>query len=193
MPEEIRVVLLLLHLVAMLFMAAPLYALIVVNERARFTVPPGYNTDRYMENIIKNQPVRCYAYLVVILITGILLTWARGWIWTDWALIAKIVVFALLTSLLSYVHFNIQPRIESILAGCNPGQEIPADQRPILLVWRLRRKRLGAICLFLVLTALIMGVRVTWGYAPWLVAIFMIAAVLFAWRAYRKPLPFGWF
>lgn len=193
MPEEIRVVLLLLHLVAMLFMAAPLYALIVVNERARFKVPPGYNTDRYMENIIKNQPVRCYAYLAVILITGILLTWARGWIWTDWALIAKIVVFALLASLLSYVHFNIQPRIESILAGCNPGQEIPADQRPTLLAWRLRRKRLGAICLFLVLTALIMGVRVTWGYAPWLVAIFMIAAVLFAWRAYRKPLPFGWF
>ncbi len=35
MSPEIRVVVLLLHLVAMLFMAAPLYTLIVVNERAR--------------------------------------------------------------------------------------------------------------------------------------------------------------
>ncbi len=78
MSAEIRAVLLLLHLVAMLFMAAPLYMLIIVNERARFNIPPGYNTDRYMENIIKKQPMRCYAYMAVILITGILLTWARG-------------------------------------------------------------------------------------------------------------------
>lgn len=53
MPTEARAVVLLLHLVAMLFMAAPLYALITVNERARFAVPPNYNTDRYLENVIK--------------------------------------------------------------------------------------------------------------------------------------------
>ncbi len=35
MSPEIRAVVSLLHLVAMLFMAAPLYALITVNERAR--------------------------------------------------------------------------------------------------------------------------------------------------------------
>jgi len=193
MSPEIRAVVLLLHLVAMLFMAAPLYALITVNERARFAVPPNYNTDRYLENVIKNQPIRCYAYLAVILVTGILLTWARGWIWTDWALIAKLVAFTALVWLLSYVHFNIQPRIERILAGCNPGEEVPTEQRPTLLAWRMRRKRLAAICLFLVLTALIMGVRVTWGYAPWLAAVFMAAAALFAWRVYRKPMRFGWF
>lgn len=193
MPLEARVVVLLLHLIAMLFMAAPLYMLVIVNERARFAVPPGYNTDRYMENIIKGQPVRCYAYLAVILITGILLTWAKGWIWTDWALIAKLLVFAILLGLLSYVHFGIQPRIEQILAGTNLGEQLPAEKRPTLLRWRLRRKRLSATCLFLVLIALIMGVRVTWGYAPWLVAVFMVAAALFAWRAYRRPVPWGWF
>ena len=71
MAPEIRVVVLLLHLVAMLFMAAPLYALITVNERARFAAPPNYNTDRYLENVIKNQPIRCYAYLAVILVTAV--------------------------------------------------------------------------------------------------------------------------
>ncbi len=193
MPTEVRVVVLLFHLIAMLFMAAPLYALITVNERARFAVPPNYNTDRYLENVIKRQPIRCYTYLAVILVTGILLTWARGWIWTDWALIAKLVAFTALTWLLSYVHFNIQPHIERIMDKLKPGEEVPAEQRPTLLRWRSRRKRLAGICLFLVLTALIMGVRVTWGYAPWLAAVFMIAAALFSWRVYRNPVRFGWF
>ncbi len=193
MPLEARIVVLLLHLVATLFMAAPLYMLIIVNERARFSVPPGYNTDRYLENIIKGQPIRCYTYLAVILVTGILLTWAKGWIWTDWALITKMVAFALLAGLLSYVHFKIQPRIERILAGCKPGEEIATEDRPTLLAWRMRRKRLSGICLFLVLTALIMGVRVTFSYMPWYVAVaFTVAAALFAWRVYRTPVRLGW-
>jgi len=178
----------------MLFMAAPLYALITVNERARFTAPPNYNTDRYLENVIKNQPLRCYAYLAVILVTGILLTWARGWIWTDWALIAKMVAFALMVSLLSYVHFTIQPHIESILTGWKPGEEVPAEKRATFLAWRGRRKRLAGICLFLVLTSLMMGLRVTFSYMPWqVVVVFMVAAALFAWRVYRTPVRFGWF
>lgn len=193
MSPEVQVVVLLLHLVATLFMAAPLYMLIIVGERARFAVPPNYNTDRYMENIIKGQPIRCYAYMTVILITGILLTWAKGWIWTDWALIAKLVVFTILLGLLSYVHLGIQPHIEAILAGIKPGEELAATERPTLVAWRMRRKRLAGTCLFLVLTAVIMGVRVTWGYAPWLAAVFMVAAALFAWRAYRRPVPWGWF
>jgi len=192
MSPEIRVVVLLFHLIAMLFMAAPLYALITVNERARFPVPPNYNTDRYLENVIKGQPIRCYAYLAVIAVTGILLTWARGWIWTDWALIVKLVASTAIGFLLSYVHFNIQPRIESILDKLKPGEEVSVEDRVTLLVWRGRRKRLAGICLFLVLTAVIMGVRVTWGYAPWLAVVFLVAAALFAWRVYRKPVRFGW-
>ncbi len=192
MSQEVYIVVLLLHLVAMLFMAAPLYALITVNERARFAVPPNYNTDRYLENVIKRQPIRCYAYLAVILVTGILLTWYKGWIWTDWALIAKLVVVTAIAWLLSYVHFGIQPHIERIMDKLKPGEEVPAGDRPTLLAWRSRRKRLAGICLFLVLTGLIMGVKVTWGYAPWLAAVFMVAAALFAWRVYRTPVRFGW-
>jgi len=193
MPTEVRAAMMLLHLIATLFMAAPLYALISVNERARFTVPPNYNTDRYLENMIKHQPIRCYAYLAALFITGILLTWARGWIWLDWALIAKLVSATTMVFLLSYVHFNIQPHIEAVLDKLKPGEEVSAEDRTTLIFWRSRRKRLAGICLFLVLTALIMGVRVTWGYAPWLVAVFMVGAALFAWRVYRTPVRLGWF
>lgn len=197
MPTDVRVVVLLFHLLAMLFMAAPLYALLAVNERGRFTIPPNYNTDRYLENILKNQPLRCYAYLAVITVTGILLIWAKattGWIWwTDWALIIKLVVTALLFTLLSYVHLTIQPRVESVINKLKPGEEVPAADRPTLVRWRSRRKRLAATCLFLVLTALIMGLRVTLSYAPWLVAVFILLAALFAWRVYRTPVRLGWF
>ncbi len=193
MSTEVYIVVLLFHMVAMLFMAAPLYALLAVGERGRFTIPPNYNTDRYLENFLKSQPIRCYAYLAVILVTGILLTWSKGWIWTDWALIAKLVAFTGLVSLLSYVHFTIQPHIESILTGWKPGEEVPSEKKATFLAWRGRRKRLAVFCLFLVLTGLIMGVRVTYGYAPWLAAVFTVAAALFAWRVYRNPVRFGWF
>ena len=194
MSPEVQIVVLLLHLVATLFMAAPLYALMAVNERGRFTIPPNYNTDRYLENILKNQPVRCFGYLTVILITGVLLTWYKGWIWTDWALITKLVAFAALVSLLSYVHFTIQPNIDKILTGWKPGEEVPPDKKQSFLAWRGRRKRLAGVCLFLVLTSLVMGLRVTFSYMPWYLAIvFVIAAALFAWRVYRKPVRFGWF
>ncbi len=193
MPTEVYHVFLMLHLVATMFMAAPLYALISVNERARFTVPPNYNTDRYLENLIKHQPIRCYTYLAVLFVTGILLTWARGWIWLDWALIAKLVASTAMVFLLSYVHFTIQPHVESILDKIKPGEEVPAEDKATLLAWRSRRKRLAGICLFLVLTALIMGVRVTFGYAPWLAVVFLVAAALFTWRVYRTPIRSGWF
>ncbi len=193
MPTEVRIVVLLFHLLAMLFMAAPLYALLAVNERGRFGLPPNYNTDRYLENILKNQPIRCFAYLAVILVTGVLLIWSKGWIWTDWALIIKLVAFTALVSLLSYVHFTIQPHIETILTGWKPGEEIPADKKMSFLAWRGRRKRLAGTCLFLVITSLIMGLRLTWGYAPWLAAVFTLGAALFAWRVYRTPVRFGWF
>src|SRR3989304_8460020 len=103
MPEEARVTVLLLHLIAMLFMAAPLYMLIIVNERARFAVPPGYNTDRYMENIIKAQPQRCYAFLGVILVSGAILLWGAGLdlaaVAANWALLLKIGIFVVLLAL----------------------------------------------------------------------------------------------
>ncbi len=193
MSTQVQIVVLLLHLVAMLFMAAPLYALLSVGERGRFTVPPNYNTDRYLENMLKSQPLRCYVHLAVVLVTGVLLTWYKGWMWTDPELIVKLVAFIALVSLLSYVHFTIQPHIESILTGWKPGEEVPAEKKSDFLAGRGRRKRLAGICLFLVLTSLIMGVRITWVYAPWLAAVFVVLAALFAWRVYRTPVRLGWF
>ena len=195
--ENWRSILLAIHLVAMLFMAAPLYMLIIVNERARFGLPPGYNTDRYMENIIKKQPIRCYAYLGVILVTGLLLVWITGLGWgsliLDWTLAIKILTFILLSSFLSYIHFGVQPKIESILSTVKPDGLLPDETKPKLLSLRTRRKRFSGLCLFLVLTSLLAGTRLTLGLSPLIFFVFVVLSALFAYRAYKVPLPKGWF
>jgi hypothetical protein len=195
--EEWRSIILVIHLVSTLFMAAPLYMLIIVNERAKFGLPPGYNTDRYMENIIKRQPVRCYAYLVVILITGLLLIWITGLGWislfSDWTLAIKVGAFILLTSFLSYIHFGLQPKIETILSALKPDGLLPEEVKPKLVVLRMRRKKFSGVCLFLVLTSLLAGAKLTLGLSPIIFFIFVVLSALFAWRAYKVPLPRGWF
>ena len=61
------------HLLAAVFMAAPLYALLAVNERGRFGTAITHNLDDYLEGMIRRQPLRCYAYLAMLLLTGLLL------------------------------------------------------------------------------------------------------------------------
>ncbi len=195
--ENWRSVILAIHLVATLFMAAPLYMLIIVNERARFGLPPGYNTDRYMENIIKKQPIRCYAYLGVIFATGLLLVWitGRGWtsLFSDWTLATKVVTFILLTGFLSYIHLGVQPKIETILSTVKPDSILPDESKPRLLGLRTRRKRFSGLCLFLVLTSLLAGTRLTLGLSALIFFVFVALSALFAYRAYKVPLPKGWF
>ncbi len=195
--ENWRSIILAIHLVAMLFMAAPLYMLIIVNERARFGLPPGYNTDRYMENIIKKQPIRCYAYLGVILATGLLLIWTtrRGWttLFTDWTLLIKVVTFILLVGFLSYIHFRVQPKIERVLSSIKQDGLLPDSEKPKLIALRTRRKKFSGLCLFLVLTALLAGSKLTLGLTPFMFFILVALSALFAYRAYKVPVPKGWF
>lgn len=68
----------------------------------------------------------------------------------------------------------------------------PEDLVPKLVRLRRIRKRLSAVCLFLVLTAVIFGVKVLGGLDPALAVVFVVAAALFAWRAYRAPVRAGW-
>lgn len=188
----------LLHLIAVIFMAAPLYMLIVSNERARFAVPPGYNTDRYMENILRSQPQRCYAYLAMVLVSGAFLLYQDGGLqWgllvSNWALAIKVIAFALISSLITYVHLAIQPKVDHLLDTLKPGESLPENLRPQLGALRMRRKRLSAFCLFLVLTSVIMGVRVFSQYNIYLMALFLVLAAIFAWRVFKTPLRYGWY
>ncbi len=186
----------LLHVVAFVFMAIPLFNLIVVNERALLGVPFAYQADRYMENIIRHGAARCFVFQGTVLATGILmlLTGSLGIaaLWSNWVLLLKLLVLLTLMGLLSYVHLGVQPQIEAILATVGPESTVPADIVARLKPFRVLRKRLATVCLFLVITAIIFGMQVFRPLGAVLTVVLEAFAALFAWRANRTLLRLGW-
>jgi hypothetical protein len=138
-----------LHILAVVFMSAPLYNLIVVNERVRFGSAP-FAVDRYFENIIKGAAVRCYVYQLTALVTGLLLLPLAGLPWDslfeNGMLLVKLLLLLALMSLLSVVHFRIQPAIEKLLSQVKED-EIPKEIAERIAPLRMSRKRLAALCL----------------------------------------------
>ncbi len=193
---EWRAFLLVAHLLSTLAMAAPLYMLVIVNERAVFGGPLNYQTDRFMENIIRRNAVRCFVFQGTMLASGLALTWVSGYGWgaliTLPALVVKWVALLALISMLSYIHFSLQPRIEALMSQVKADSPAPADVAPKIGALRRQRKKFSGVCLFLVLTALIMGLKVTFNYNTYLAIGLIVVAGIYAWRVYRKPVRLGW-
>ena len=185
-----------LHFMSFVFMTVPLFILIVVNERAALGTSFDYATDRYMENIIGNGAGRCFVFQATVMITGVLLLiygeLGIESLWTSWVIMAKVILLAVLTSLLSYVNFSLQPKIESFLAGLGPDSEIPSDLGVKLKPYRVRRKWLATFCLFLVITIIILGLQVFGSFNPIVTAALIAAAALFSWKVNRTLIRFGW-
>ncbi len=183
-----------LHILSVVFMSAPLYNLIVVNERVRFGKAP-FAVDRYLENIIKGAALRCYVYQLTVLATGIILLPLAGLPLTavleNRVLLAKLLLLVALTVLLSIVHFRIQPAIDKLLSRVD-GDEIPADIAGQVVPLRARRKRLAAICLFIFITVILLGLQVYGRFGLPVNVILVALAALFSYRAYRTPVRFGW-
>ncbi len=192
--DSLYEVLKLLHIISFVFMSIPLFNLIVVNERAMMAGGFVFATDRYMENIIRRGAARCYVFQTSVLVTGVLLL-IRGVgieaLWQNWVILAKTVLLLVLMGLLSYVHFSLQPAIERQIAEINP-EAPPENFAARLKPFRARRKRLATLCLFIVLTTIILGVQVYGTYSPFLNIILIGVAALFSWRANKTLLRFGW-
>ncbi len=184
-----------LHIITVVFMAAPLYNLIVVNERAALGPSIIYKVDVYFENILRSNSRRCFIFQITALATGIALAYLYGFGFksfvTNWVLMAKTILLLVLTGLLSYVSFGIQPKIDTLLAKVTDDpvpQEIASKIRPL----RVRRKRLASVCLFFVITIVLLGLQIAMRYNPILTALLIVMAALFSWRVYRSGVPYGW-
>ena len=182
-----------LHILTVVFMAAPLYNLVVVNERVKFG-KAHIQVDRYFENLIRGNAARCYVFQATALVTGVILVGLGGSLVslvTNWVLLAKLIILLILTGLLSVVTFSLQPRIDGLLAqvtGDAIPQEVAAQIGPV----RLRRKRLAATCLFLVISTVLLGLQVSAPFGAPLNALMLLLGALFAWRVYKTPIPYGW-
>ncbi|MEK7281430.1 MAG: hypothetical protein AAB037_03655 [Chloroflexota bacterium] len=183
-----------IHLVTVVLMAAPFYALMVVGERALFSRNMIYQVDKYMEAVITKQAVRCYVFQVTVLGSGLtmaLIIWPFSDIIGNWVLVVKASLLTLLIILLSIIHFGLQPRINRLL-GQVSGDPIPPEIASQIRAVRVKRKRLAATCLFLVLAAVILALQVVSRFNLWVNVVFFVLAALFSWRVYKVPVRFGW-
>ncbi len=185
-----------LHIIGFVFMSVPLFNLIVVNERAQLGAAFNYHADRYMENIIRRGAARCFVFQTTVLITGVLLLFLGplgiSTLWTSWIVLAKTFLLLTLMALLSYVHFGLQPRIEALLAGIGSETTVPGDFAAQLKPYRVRRKRVATLCLFLVITAIILGLQVYGTFSPYLTLLLIALAGVFALRVNKTLIRFGW-
>jgi hypothetical protein len=191
---ELIAILRVLHIISAILMAWPFYALVAVNQRVGLGPPLGDRTDTYMENIIKNRTVPCFVFQATALVTGLGLLLVSGLglsvLVTNLALGLKFLLLLLIAGLLAYVHFSLQPQIDTLFAQAgNPGSAAAASRIGPL---RLRRKRVASICMFVVLTVSMLGVQVWTPFPLWLTVLLVIAIALFTWRAYQSVTPYGW-
>ncbi len=185
-----------LHVMSFVFMSIPLFNLIVVNERALLGISFNYYVDRYMENIIKHGAYRCYMFQSTVLITGLLLLILGPLgieaLWMNWRILIKTILLFILIGMLSYVHFKLQPKIESFLSDLNADSEIPENLISQLKPYRVRRKWMATFCLFLVITSIILGLQVYSSFSPLLNIILISLAGLFALKVNKTIIRFGW-
>ncbi len=184
------------HVMNFVFMSVPLFNLIVVNERANLGGSFNYYADRYMENIIRRGATRCFVFQSTVGISGVMLlifgSLGIEALWTNWVVLAKTLLLFTLMGLLSYVHFSLQPKIESFLADLGPESAVSDGFAGKLKPYRVRRKRLATLCLFLVITTIILGLQVYETFSPILTIILIGLAGLFALRVSRTLIRFGW-
>src|SRR3972149_8039920 len=182
------------HIITAILMWWPFYALVIVNQRVKLGPPLGDRTDKYMENIIKSRTIPCFVFQATALITGLALIFLRGLsvdiLLTNPVLGAKLILLVFIGGVTSYVHFSLQPRIDSLFA--KGGTPIPEKTASLIGALRLRRKRLASTCLFVVLTIAMLGVQVWAAFPLWLTLLLIATIALFAWRAYRSVTPYGW-
>lgn len=194
--DNLYQVLKLWHIISFVFMSIPLFNLIVVNERALMGSSYNFGTDNYMENIIRHGAVRCYVFQLSVFISGILLLvfgqMGIAAMWTNYILLAKTILLFTLMGLLSYVHFSLQPTIDKFFKDNTPDMKVPDNFLSTVKPFRVLRKRLATVCLFLVLTTIILGMQV---YAPFSLTLNIILiglAGLFAYRVNKTLILFGW-
>lgn len=186
-----------LHVIGFVFMSIPLFNLIVVNERALLGAAFNYDADRYMENIIRRGATRCFVFQGTVLGSGLLLIvlgpLGLPALWTNGILLAKTVLLFTLMGLLTYVHLSLQPSIDRLLARVSSASDVPENFAAQLKPFRVRRKQVATVCLFLVLTTIILGLQVYSIFPLYLTATLIALAGLFAWRVNRSLIRFGWF
>lgn len=184
------------HVISFVFMCVLLFNLIVANERVMLGITFNFDADRHIENIIKSGVNWCYINQLTILITGILLLIFGDLgikaLWQDWIVLSKTIILFILMATISYVHFKLQPKIESFLTALSTGTEISDNFILQLKPYRVMRKWMTSFYLFLVIAAIVLGIQVYATFNPALTIILIVISGLFSIKADKILIRFGW-
>jgi hypothetical protein len=177
-------------------MCVLLFNLIVANERVLLGITFNYNADRHIEKIINSGVNWCYINQLTVLITGVLLLVIGDIglkaLWTEWIVLSKTIILFILMGTISYVHFKLQPKIESFLTVLSTGSEVSDDLLIKLKPYRILRKWMTSFYLFLVIAAIVLGIQVYATFNPLLTIILIGLAGLFSIKADKILIRFGW-
>lgn len=165
MEEILYTINLALHiLAAVACAAAPFYQLKMVNERGKHGRAIIYNYDQSIERILSLQPRLCFAFIVVLIVTGfafpvIYYAFHGHWRETSALVLAAFTVKSLLVfagfGIVLYGLYGIDPKIQALFAQIQPNE--PPSQ-PLLdefWAWRIKRKKFCKVCFVLAVAILV--------------------------------------
>lgn len=183
-----------IHIITAILMAWPFYALVIINSRTRLGPPLGDRVDTYMETIIRNRTIPCFVFQATVLFSGLAMVFLSGQgfgaLLKYPALGRKFGLLLLISSLLLFIHYRLQPQIDDLFA--NARVPVPPEAAQRISFLRLQRKRLAFLCFLVVLTNSMLGVQ-TWRPFPWwLTILLMVLIAAFTWRAYTQVPAYGW-
>lgn len=185
-----------LHVISFVFMCVLLFNLIVANERVLLGLSFNYEADQHLEIIIHNGFNWCYIFQSVTLVTGILLlvfgTIGIEGLWRDWIVLTKTIILVVLMGAITFVHFKLQPKIESFLTDLTSGSKIPGTVYLELKPFRVLRKWMTSIYLFLIISAIVLGIQVHATFNPILTLTLIAIAGLFSLKADKILFRLGW-
>lgn len=184
------------HVISFVFMCVLLFNLIVANERVMLGISFNYDADQHLEKLIHSGVNWCYINQLTIFITGILLLILSHIgieaLWLDWVVLTKTIILFILMGTISYVHFILQPKIESFLVVLTTGSDVQDDLIIKLKPFRVLRKWMTSFYLFLVISAVVLGIQVNATFNPVLTVILIVLTGLFSIKADKIFVRFGW-
>ncbi len=157
---------LVIHVLAAIFcVAGPFYQLRLVKLRGKLGTPIIYPFDRVIENLLSLQPRLCFAFIIILIMTGFsfpLIHYAFHGAWRE-ASSLSLTIFSVKTILASIglainIHgiWVLDPVIQKTFATFSPTEQPPDELLNRFWALRTTRKRICQFCFGLALTIVIM-------------------------------------
>lgn len=144
--------------------AAPFYQLRMVNERGRHGRAIIYGYDQSIERILSVQPRLCFAFILVLIVTGFAFPVIHRLFHGEWRAVGGL-AFAAFTvkaalvfagfGIVLYGMLKIDPKVQALFAQIRPDAQPPKELLDEFWAWRARRKRFCQFCYGLAVAILV--------------------------------------